>query len=143
MINRILSNTVKALSNVELIQKQSEEELKDTYLLIQVVRILVVIVWIFSNIISYFVGNLLNSNSSILEWSINHKYLVMITLMISLYTPATIIFFISSSMEPITKVWHQNQSSQILSPRNVWIATALISFMTVPFLVFIISFSRT
>lgn len=49
-------------------------------------------------------------------------------------------FVMSSQIESIAQAWYKEQNLQVLSSWKVWIATALIGFLIVPFLAFIVSF---
>lgn len=80
MLSRIFSNPIKALSNVEITGKISKDELTTAYIFVQSFRLLATMVWVFSIIVSYFIGSTLNQQSTLFEWSVNHKYLVMLTL---------------------------------------------------------------
>ena len=139
MIRKILTNSVKALSNPELLKNQSKDELNAIYILLQVFRILVVLMWVFSIIESLFIGSLLDPTSSLFEWSMHHKYLISIFSAIFFYLPVNLIFILSIRMGNIAIIWHRDQLLQILSPLNVTVLLILLLFLTVPFSAFVVS----
>lgn len=139
MTSRTLRKFFKSLSSIELTQGLEKDEAQAVYILMQVLRILATTIWVFSNITCFFIGVLLNSESSLFEWGIHHKYWVVLTITSCLYIPATITFFALSRIEP-AKYWDQGQPSKSLSPKNVWIIIIFITSLTIPFLAFIVSF---
>ena len=137
MITKIFSHSVKALSNPEIFKHQSKDELKAVYILLQVFRILVTLIFIFSIIEPIFIGALLEPGRSLMEWSLHHKYLISIFSLIFFYLPVNLIFWVSLNMGSITHAWQKDQSFKIFSPENFTVLIILLLFLVVPISAFI------
>lgn len=133
MIPNFLSQTAKALSSDAFIQSQSDNERKAIYIFLQAFSVLPVIIFIFSGVAVYFVGMLLNPNSTLFEWSRHHKVLVVIACSALLTLPATVLYSLSASLGTISMKWYRSQQLPVISPVNAWILAAV--FLVCPALV--------
>jgi uncharacterized membrane protein len=143
MIKQLMSlnKLIQGLPIEELVKELPEDELKALYVLIQVFRILTVMTWVFSFIAFYFIAVLLNPQSSLIDWSREHKYLIIAILAAFLFMPASVIFTGTSELELIATSLFRVTALEALSPRNVWIIRFLISSLILPLMVFIYSVS--
>ncbi|MEM1309322.1 MAG: hypothetical protein AAGF98_07455, partial [Cyanobacteria bacterium P01_H01_bin.153] len=140
-VYQFLNQTATALSSDAFIQSQSDNERKAIYIFLQAFSILPVIIFTFSGVAVYFVGMLLNPNSSLFEWSSHHKVLVMIVCSALLTLPATVLYSLSVSLGMISMKWYKSQQLPVISPVNVWILTAtLLLFPAVVLTAFIATF---
>jgi hypothetical protein len=139
MIKRVFKS-IEALSSEKLISELSENELKGIYTFMQVIRILTSITWMSSFIICYFIALLLNSQSSLIDWSRSHIYLVVFMFVIFLLMPVFTLFSLSSSLAPIASSLYKSRSLQAPSPRKIWIFQSFIGLLMIALIAFISSF---
>ncbi len=143
MIKQLLSlnQLVRNLPTEALLKAMPEDDLKTIYTLIQVFRILAVTVWVFSCTTLYFIAVLLNPQSSLIDWSRDHKYLTIGFFTAFLFSPAFAMFSMSSELDPIATALYKGAALEALSPRNVWMLSLFIPSLIVPLLFLIYSVS--
>jgi hypothetical protein len=141
MFKQILIKATESLSKEELVNNLSEDDLKIIYIFIKVSKILVVTIWAFSIIFSHFIGLTLNPQSLLIDWSIDHKYLIIFMFIFSLFIPASFLLLLSSSLDSIANFLYKDLSLKILSPRKIWILSYFVVFLVPLLLGFIYSVS--
>jgi hypothetical protein len=115
-----LLSKIQTLPFEEFVNPLSKDEQKIIYLSIQIFRILISIFFVFSAVYFLYIGLLLNPQSSLFEWSRNHRNLVIIIYIIFVFMPAAAMFGLSSILEPISTSLYKNLLPQVVSPRLVW-----------------------
>jgi hypothetical protein len=132
---------IQALLSEKLVKSLSEDEQKFLYIFIQVFRVLISIFFVFSFVSSLYIGLLLNPQSSLFEWSRDHKYLVMTLYLVFGFIPAAIIFGSSSILDTLLTSLYKNISLRVISPRLIWAIGICMLFLGILFLGLIWSFS--
>ncbi len=140
MVKQIL-RSIKDLSRDDLLSELSEEDKKTVYILMQVFNVLTFMTWMSSLVTISLVVLLLSPKQSLIDWSRDHKYLVLTTLIFFLYIPVSISSIISSWLNPVASSLYRIESLQAVSPKKIWILNQFIFWVSMSIFGFIASFS--